>query len=123
MGSPAGALEEERWPPMNVVLCNCPPAESRAIARRLIREGLAACVNVIGGVSSFYEWEGKLEEESEDTLLIKVARSGLAALGDRIRELHPYSTVEIVVLEVDAEQSDPDYVAWVERCGKADRAG
>ncbi len=99
---------------MNVVLCNCPPAESRAIARRLVQEHLAACINVIRGVTSFYEWKGELEEETEDTLLIKTARTGLGALGDRIRELHPYSTVEIVVLEVDAEHSDADYVAWVE---------
>ena len=98
---------------MFVVLCNCSPQESRALARVLVEEGLAACVNVIPGVISYYVWEGKLQEDTEDTLLIKVAAARVEALGDRIRELHSYSTVEIVCLPVDVQRSDPEYVKWV----------
>ena len=98
---------------MHVVLCNCPPAEAAPIARTLVEERLAACVNVIPGVTSFYFWEGKLEEDGESTLLIKVSAEGVAAMADRLRELHSYDTVEIVVLPVDVALSDPRYVRWV----------
>jgi periplasmic divalent cation tolerance protein len=98
---------------MNVVLCNCSPGESGRLAAVLVEEGLVACVNVIAGVRSVYMWQGKVCDEVEDTLLIKVGAHGVDALANRIRELHSYDTVEIVVLPVDDAQSDPRYVAWV----------
>jgi len=98
---------------MRVVLCNCPPSEAETLARTLVVEGLAACVNVIEGVKSFYLWDGALQEDLEHTLLIKVSEDRMAALSDRIRDLHSYDTVEIVALGVDVELSDPAYVAWV----------
>ncbi len=98
---------------MHVVLCNCPPGEAVAIARTLVEERLAACVNVIPGVTSFYFWKGTLEEDGESTLLIKVAADGVRAMTDRLRDLHSYDTVEIVVLPVDVALSDPRYVNWV----------
>lgn len=98
---------------MYVLLCNCPPGESRTIGLALVREGLAACVNVVPGVTSYFLWEGKLEEESEHTLIIKAAEGTLARLRERIHELHSYETVEILALPVDVAHSDPDYVAWV----------
>ena len=98
---------------MNVVLCNCLSSESDALARALVSEGLAACVNILPAVRSVYLWEGELCEGSEDTLLIKTASHRVNELGDRIRSLHSYDTVEIVVLEVDVSRSDPRYVEWV----------
>ena len=98
---------------MNVVLCNCPQGESASLSRALVEEGLAACVNLISGVRSIYSWKGEVCDETEDTLLIKTASERVEALSRRIRELHSYDTVEIVVLEVDVGRSDPDYVAWV----------
>ena len=98
---------------MRVVLCNCPAPEAEGLARQLVTEGLAACVNVLEGVKSFYRWHGELQEDVEHTLLIKVSADKLGALGDRIRALHSYDTVEVVVLSVDVAASDPDYVAWV----------
>jgi periplasmic divalent cation tolerance protein len=79
----------------------------------LVAERLAACVNILPGVTSVYRWQGDIEEDTEDTLLIKTRTDGVSALSDRIRELHSYDTPEIVVLEVDAAASDPRYVAWV----------
>ncbi len=98
---------------MHVVLCNCSPRQSQAIARRVVEERLAACVNVLSGVTSYYLWEGALEADTEDTLLIKVARDRVGALSARLRELHDYDTPEILVLPVDLEQSDRAYVDWV----------
>ena len=94
---------------MYVVFCNCPPEESRALARALVNESLAACVNILPGVTSVYEWEGILHEDSEDTLLIKTSAECVVALGERIRELHSYDTVEVLALEVDGDVSDPRY--------------
>ncbi len=98
---------------MKVVLCNCSPGEARGLARKLVEEGLAACVNILPGVTSTYAWEGVIAEDAETTLLIKVAAEKLAALRARIRELHSYDLPEFVVLEVDVDASDPDYVRWV----------
>lgn len=98
---------------MRVVLCNCSPDEGPELARALVREGRAACVNLIPGVTSVYRWEGALHEDAETTLLIKVKADGVEALSARIRELHSYGTPEIVVLPVDVDASDDAYLAWV----------
>ena len=98
---------------MYVVLCNCPPDQARPLAKTLVEERLAACVNVIPGVTSFYVWDGALVEEGEDTLLIKVSKENHERLCERVRALHPYDTVEILALPVDAAASDADYVQWV----------
>ena len=98
---------------MVVVLCNCSPAEAPDLARALVVEGLAACVNILPGVRSVYVWQGELCEDEESTLLLKTPPERLEALSERIRLLHSYDTPEIVVLPVDVEASDPRYVAWV----------
>jgi periplasmic divalent cation tolerance protein len=102
-----------------IVLCNCAPAQAPALARALVEEGLAACVNVLPGVRSFYVWDGAVCDDQECTLLIKVPDANLAALSDRIRALHTYSTPEILVLPVDEARSDARYVAWVNGFARA----
>lgn len=99
---------------MRVVLCNCSPGEARDLARTLVEEGLAACVNVLPGVTSFYVWEGVLAEDHETTLVIKVAADKVPALSARIKALHSYDLPEIVALDVDMAASDADYVRWVQ---------
>ena len=98
---------------MYVVLCNCPPDRAVDIARPLVAEGLAACVNILPGVRSLYVWDGAVHDEAETTLLIKVAADKVDALRERLRALHPYEVPEILALPVDTARSDPDYVAWV----------
>lgn len=100
---------------MRVVLCNCQPDQAASLAHALVQEGLAACVNILPGVTSVYVWEGKVCEEIEATLLVKTTAAAVPALSDRIRALHSYDTPEILVLPVDEAASDPRYVAWVQR--------
>jgi periplasmic divalent cation tolerance protein len=100
---------------MHVVLCNCSEQESEALASDLVASGLAACVNLVRGVTSIYFWEGSLHRDKETTLIIKVASETLDAMCTRIREKHSYDTVEILVLDVNLDASDPDYVDWVRR--------
>jgi periplasmic divalent cation tolerance protein len=95
-----------------VVLITCPDAPTaETIARALVEEGLAACVNLIPGVTSIYRWEGKLCRESEILLAVKTRRRKLAALERRVRALHPYTVPEIVALPIVA--GSPAYLEWI----------
>ena len=97
---------------VKLVLSNVPPDRADEIARRLVEERLAACVNLMP-IRSVYRWKSALAEEAEVTLLIKVSAERVAALVERLRALHPYELPEILVLDVDAERSLAEYVAWV----------
>jgi periplasmic divalent cation tolerance protein len=85
--------------------------EGRVIARTLVEEHLAACVNLVRGVRSFFFWEGRLQEEDEVLLLVKTRRERYAELETRLRSLHSYTVPEILALPVEA--GSPAYVAWV----------
>ena len=86
-------------------------AEADRLARVLVEEGLAACVNRLGPIQSVYRWEGKLEQSEEHLLIMKTSRELFAALEKRVRELHSYSVPEIVALPiVDGSQ---DYLRWL----------
>ena len=93
-----------------VVYCTAPPEEADALARTLVQERLAACVN-IAPVRSCYIWEGKLNFDAEVLLIIKTTRGRFEALRKRIVELHSYSLPEIIALPV-AEAHQP-YLDWL----------
>jgi periplasmic divalent cation tolerance protein len=96
---------------VRVVLCNCSPEEAPALARRLVEERLAACVNQIPGVVSVYRWDGEVCEEVEVTLLIKTTAEGFPRLARRLTELHSYDVPEIVGL--DSAEVSRAYAEWV----------
>lgn len=85
-------------------------ADAAALARALVEERLAACVNVLPPMTSTYRWKGLVEQEREQQLVIKTARSQVTALQARLRQLHPYELPEFLVL--DAAGSDA-YLAWI----------
>ena len=86
-------------------------AEGAAIARALVEERLAACVNLVGGVRSFFFWEGRLQEEAEVLLVMKTRRERYGELEARLRALHSYTVPEVLALAVEA--GSPAYTAWV----------
>ena len=95
-----------------VVLVTAPsPEVGTALGRALVDERLAACVNVIPGLTSIYRWQGRREEASECLLLIKTDESRYAALERRLLELHPYTVPEVLALPV--ERGAPAYVEWL----------
>jgi periplasmic divalent cation tolerance protein len=95
-----------------VVLVTAPSAEAAmTIGRALVDERLAACVNVVPGLTSIYRWQGRREEASECLLVIKTDASRYAALERRVLELHPYSVPEVLALPVDA--GAPAYMEWL----------
>jgi periplasmic divalent cation tolerance protein len=89
------------------------PSEAAAldIGRKVVDERLAACVNVVPGITSIYHWQGQREETAEALLLIKTRPEGYAALQRRVLELHPYSVPEVLGLPV--AEGAPAYVQWV----------
>jgi periplasmic divalent cation tolerance protein len=95
-----------------VVLVTAPSeAVGLDLGRTLVDEHLAACVNVVPGLTSVYLWEGRREETAEALLLIKTRPERYAALQRRILELHPYSVPEVLGLPV--AEGAPAYVQWV----------
>ncbi|GAA0719057.1 divalent-cation tolerance protein CutA [Dokdonella soli] len=100
---------------MSVVIahCTCPDEESAArIARALVDERLAACVQAIPSVTSTYRWNDAVHAEREVLLLIKTTRARFAALKSRLPALHPYESPELIA--VDAVDGLDRYLGWVE---------
>jgi periplasmic divalent cation tolerance protein len=96
-----------------LVFCTCPDAPSaERLANDLVAEHLAACVNILPGITSIYPWEGKIENSREHLLLIKSRESAYAALEASIRKSHPYELPEII--SVPFQQGQSDYLKWID---------
>jgi len=80
------------------------------IAKRVVEEELAACVNIVPGLRSIYRWKGEISDDSEALLIAKVRMDRLTAYEARLSELHPYEVPEIIVLLPD-HVSDA-YLSW-----------
>ena len=91
-------------------------ADGAALARTLVDERLAACVNVLPAMTSVYRWKGQVEQDREQQVLIKTTADRLTALDARLRQLHTYELPEFVVLEAGASAA---YLAWVEESVKS----
>ncbi len=89
-------------------------ATAEQIATTLVSERLAACVTRIPGVISVYAWQGKVEQEQEQLLLIKSSAATFPALRERIVALHPYELPEVVAVRVTDGLTD--YLKWVKQC-------
>ena len=86
-------------------------ADGISIAKTLVDEGLAACVNVLPQMISIYRWKGSVEQDKEHQIVIKTTADRLAALEARLRQLHPYELPEFLV--VDPAGGGSVYLAWV----------
>jgi len=81
------------------------------IARLLVDEQLAACVNVVGPIRSLYRWEGAVHEDAEHLLVVKTRRTLLDRVDARVRALHDYDVPEVVALPVIGGSAA--YLAWI----------
>ena len=96
-----------------LVHCTCPDAASaQRIARALVDERLAACVQVVPGLVSIYRWQDEVRQDDELLLLIKTSRERWPALAARVRELHPFEVPEL--LAFDVADGSADYLAWID---------
>lgn len=95
-----------------VVFCTCPDLKSAEdIATTLVQTHLAACVNLVPGLTSIYRWQGHVRREPECLLLIKTTAACFEALRSRLRTLHPYEVPEIIALPISL--GDPAYLQWL----------
>lgn len=85
--------------------------QAASIARALVAEKLAACVNLVPGVASVYRWKGRVEEAREVLLLIKSRRALSRRLVARVRALHSYEVPEVVTVPIAS--GNPAYLRWV----------
>ena len=97
---------------VRLVLTTCPDeATAEGIAGALVEERLAACGNVIPGLTSIYRWKGAVERADEWLLMLKTSAPRVEPLAARLKELHPYDVPEILILDV--ARGDSAYLRWV----------
>jgi len=95
-----------------VVFITTPTDKGEEIARYLVENKLAACVNIVQKVKSIYWWQGKIEEDSESLLIVKTSDGKVDELIEKVREIHPYTVPEIISLNI--EEGNPDYLKWID---------
>ena len=76
--------------------------DAAAFARQLVSEAVAACVNIVPQIRSIYRWQGTIEDDSEQLLVIKTTDDRVAALRDAVFARHPYEVPEFVVLTISS---------------------
>lgn len=95
-----------------LVLCTCPDMDSaRRIAQCAVEQRLAACVNIIPGLESVYQWQGKVQTDNEVQLVSKTYKPKLEALYTLVSGLHSYDEPEWLVLDITG--GSPTYLDWI----------
>ena len=95
-----------------VVYVTAPSTDvAQQIATHLVTDRLAACVNIVPGITSVYRWQGKVETEPEVLMLVKARRSELPALTAAIKATHPFDHPEVVA--VPSVGGSEGYLQWV----------
>jgi periplasmic divalent cation tolerance protein len=96
-----------------VVLVTCASEEEATnIAKTLVEERFAACVNIISRIRSIYRWEGKIWDEKEWMLITKTQRKRFEDLEKKVKSLHSYSVPEIIALPI--VEGFASYLKWLE---------
>jgi periplasmic divalent cation tolerance protein len=96
-----------------VVLSTCGSEEEAGkIARSLVEQHLAACVNVVSAMQSYYRWQGKIEQASEFLLVIKSSRARFAELCAALEKAHSYEVPEVIALPI--VDGALNYLNWVD---------
>jgi periplasmic divalent cation tolerance protein len=94
-----------------VALVTAPAEVADELASGLVRERLAACVNIVPGVSSVYRWEGRVEKDAESLMVVKTQAPLQRQVVEWVHAHHPYTTPEIIFLPIIG--GSPAYLAWL----------
>jgi len=90
--------------------------EAKTIARKAVEKKLAACVNIVPGLTSVYRWEGQVQKDTEVLMLIKTTKKRLGKLEKLVKKLHSYEVPEFVVLKIEGGSSA--YMKWLQKSVK-----
>ncbi|MGD0073839.1 MAG: divalent-cation tolerance protein CutA [Candidatus Binataceae bacterium] len=105
-------MTKDRKPEARLILVTAPnQSEAGAIARALVGDRLAACVNVVGPIRSIYRWRGAVEDEAEYLLIIKTRASLYSRVERRVKALHSYEVPEVIMLPIGA--GSLPYLNWL----------
>jgi len=95
-----------------ITYCTCPDHEvALQLANTIVDAGLAACVNIVPGLTSIYRWQGKREQGTEELLMIKTTADCFPMLQALVVEQHPYELPELIAVPI--ETGLPAYLDWV----------
>jgi periplasmic divalent cation tolerance protein len=101
-----------------LVLVTCGNArEAEEIARSLVERRLAACVNLLPGLTSWYWWENKLTQDQEMLLIIKSSRAVFGELEKEVLRLHSYAVPEVLALPI--VEGSANYLSWIDESLKS----
>jgi len=92
--------------------------EAARIAKAIVEERLAGCVNIVKGIRSIYSWQGKIEDDSEVLMIVKTQKHLFERLKMRVKELHSYTVPEIIALPV--VEGSEDYLNWLKEATGSD---
>jgi len=81
------------------------------VGQQLVEQRLAACVNILGGMTSIYRWEGRIARDAEVVMIIKTRQSLAEPVIAAVKEQHPYTNPALLVVPV--EGGSGDYLAWL----------
>lgn len=95
-----------------MIFTTCPEDQAFVIARTLVEEKLAACVNMVAGVRSVYYWRDQLDTATETLLIIKATAYHYDKIEERLRALHPYELPEIIAIPI--ERGYKPYLDWLQ---------
>jgi periplasmic divalent cation tolerance protein len=109
IGWKRGAMSEQ----IVVLITASSQEEADQIANALVAEMIAACVNVVPGITSVYRWEGKVQRDAEWLLIAKSRRDVLDALVQRVQALHSYDVPEVIALPLVG--GSEAYLSWLDR--------
>jgi periplasmic divalent cation tolerance protein len=87
--------------------------EAKSIARALLEQKLVACANIIDGMTSLYEWEGEIKEESECILLLKAPYHNIARITKRVKSIHSADVPCVVSLTLTEQEGNEAFLDWI----------
>ena len=96
-----------------IVLCTCPDQDSaNELAAMLVKNKLAACVNILPGLTSVYEWKGNIEKSQELLLIVKTKSTAFQTVVNAILDRHPYELPEIISIPINNGLAN--YLSWID---------
>ena len=98
---------------VRVVFISLPRDEANDLAKGIVESRLAACVNIVPKIDSYFWWDGRVEEDHEALLIVKTVADRMDDLREFVLENHPYDLPELIA--VPLVEALPDYVAWIKQ--------